>query len=33
MKWRKVDKDDQQYGVEAFEDLTAEDVPEVGGAW
>ena len=28
MKWKKVDKDDQQYVLDAFQDLTMEDVPE-----
>ena len=27
-KWRKIDKDDQQYVLDAFQDLTMEDVPE-----
>lgn len=26
-KWKKVDKDDQQYVLDAFQDLTMEDVP------
>ena len=28
VKWKKVDKDDQQYVLDAFQDLTMEDVPE-----
>ena len=27
-KWRKVEKDDRQYVLDAFQDLTMEDVPE-----
>ena len=27
-KWRKVDKDDQQYVLDAFQDLTMEDAPD-----
>ena len=27
-KWKKIDKDDQQYVLDAFQDLTMEDVPE-----
>ena len=27
-KWRKVDKDDQQYVLDAFQDITMEDAPE-----
>lgn len=29
-KWQKVDKDDQQYVLEAFQDLTMEDTPAEG---